>query len=57
MILDQDKKISATKDTFSLPAKTVKDSKLIFYGLKAGNTIPAYNETEKTIGSQWSKKF
>jgi hypothetical protein len=52
MILDQDKKISATKDTFSLPAKTVKDSKLIFYGLKAGNTIPAYNETEKNIGSQ-----
>jgi hypothetical protein len=49
MISDQDRKLSATNDTFSLPAKTEKDSKLIFYGLKAGNTVPAFNETEKPI--------
>jgi hypothetical protein len=52
MILDQNKHITGINDTFSLPAKTEKDSKLIFYGLKAGNTIPTFNETEKTIDSQ-----
>lgn len=60
MVLDEKKKITATNDTFSIPAinatfsipaKTETDSKLIFYGLKAGSIIPTYNETEKPINS------
>jgi hypothetical protein len=37
MISDQNNNISGTTDSFSLPAKTEKDSKYLFYGLKAGD--------------------
>ena len=58
MVSDQSRKLSATNDTIPFlptnetspfPIKPGEDSKLIFYGLKAGITAPAINETAKPI--------
>jgi len=51
MVLDHNQNISETIDTISLPVKTKKDSKYIFYGLKGSNTVPEIDRTQKRQSS------